>query len=477
MVTVHWFRQDLRLADNPALFAAAARGQVLPLFILDDHNAGDWSAGRASRWWLHHSLKQLDQSLHGHLLVRSGDARVVLDEVVRKYKASAVYWNRCYEPWRIQRDTQIKQDLEEAGITAKSFNGALLWEPWSVLKKDGTPYKVFTPYYRKGCLSAEPPRKPFPVPPQLDLLATRARSGVDSLGLLPKRGMVGQPAIRWDKRLAEHRSKHGLGIGEAAAAARLQGFLDDALAGYQVGRDFPARSHCSQLSAHLHFGEISPNQVWYAPFTEVDDDLDCFHSELGWREFSNYLLYHFPALPDDNFQPKFDPFPWQDDLAIRKRWQQGMTGIPMVDAGMRELLQTGFMHNRVRMITGSFLVKNLRQHWRHGERWFWDCLVDADLASNAASWQWVAGSGADAAPYFRIFNPVTQGKRFDPDGEYIRHYVPELTRLPNRWLFAPWEAPEQVLHEAGINLGEDYPLPVVDLRQSREQALSAWKML
>jgi len=476
MVTVHWFRQDLRLTDNPALFAAAARGQVLPLFILDDQNAGVWSAGRASRWWLHHSLERLNQSLKGHLLVRQGDAKAVLADVVCQYKADAVYWNRCYEPWRIQRDTQIKQSLGDAGVTTKSFNGALLWEPWTILKKDGTPYKVFTPYYRKGCLIGEPPREPLSVPPKLELVAVKEGNGIDQLDLLPEHGLVGEPPIRWDQRLCQHRTEHGLGIGEAAATARLQGFLYNGLAGYREGRDFPARGNFSQLSAHLHFGEISPNQVWYAA-TDVDDDLDCFHSELGWREFSNYLLYHFPTLPEKNFQAKFDAFPWQDDPALRQRWQQGMTGIPMVDAGMRELWQTGFMHNRVRMITGSFLVKNLGQHWRHGEQWFWDCLVDADLASNAAGWQWVAGSGADAAPYFRIFNPVTQAKRFDPDGAYIRRYVPELARLPNRFLFAPWEAPERVLEQAGITLDKDYPQPMVDLPLSREQAMSAWRML
>lgn len=477
MVTVHWFRQDLRLADNPALFAAAARGRVLPLFILDDQNAGVWSAGRASRWWLHHSLEQLRQSLHGHLLVLQGDAREVLPKVVQKYKSTAVYWNRCYEPWRIRRDKQIKQSLGDAGLTASSFNGALLWEPWTVLKKDGTPYKVFTPYYRKGCLAGVPPREPLPVPPILELVAAEEHGGIDQLGLLPERGLVGEPAMLWSQRLHRHRTEHGLGIGETAAAARLKRFLHDGLAGYRDGRDFPVRGNFSQLSAHLHFGEISPNQVWYAPTAEADNDLDCFHSELGWREFSNYLLYHFPELPEKNFQAKFDPFPWQDDPALLRSWQKGMTGIPMVDAGMRELWQTGFMHNRVRMITGSFLVKNLRQHWRHGEKWFWDCLVDADLASNAASWQWVAGSGADAAPYFRIFNPVTQARRFDPDGEYIRRYVPELARLPNRFLFAPWEAPQPVLEQAGVILGKNYPRPVVDLKLSRELAMSAWRSL
>ena len=489
MVIIHWFRQDLRLSDNPSLLEAAGNGQVLPVYILDDDSAGQWASGRASRWWLHHSLEALNESLNGRLLVRQGNPGKVLLELARDYKVDAVYWNRCYEPWRIQRDQHIKKALQNDGLEVKSFNGSLLWEPWTVLKKDGTPYKVFTPYYRKGCLISEPPREPLPIPPKIQCVAKQLESGVNDLGLLPSKGLVTdqnhQPGdedkqVRWDQNLYFHWCEQGRGIGEAAAKNKLQDFINKGLNGYKEGRDFPARNNVSQLSAHLHFGEVSPNQVWYASAAaatenNVETDLDCFHSELGWREFSYYLLYHFPTLPEQNFQSKFDRFPWQDDPKILKRWQKGLTGIPIVDAGMRELWQTGFMHNRVRMIVGSFLVKNLLQQWRKGEAWFWDCLVDADLASNSASWQWVAGSGADAAPYFRIFNPVTQGQRFDPDGEYIRRYVPELSGLPNKYLFAPWEAPAGVLEQSGVVLGDHYPEPVVDLKFSRERALEGWQ--
>ncbi|WP_257282744.1 deoxyribodipyrimidine photo-lyase [Endozoicomonas sp. SESOKO1] len=489
MVIIHWFRQDLRLSDNPSLFEAAGNGQVLPVFILDDYSAGQWAPGRASRWWLHHSLAALNDALKGRLLVLQGDARKVLPDVAAEYKADAVYWNRCYEPWRIQRDMQIKKSLQKAGLEVKSFNGSLLWEPMTVLKKDRTPYRVFTPYYRKGCLVSEPPREPLPVPSKIRGVATTSKSDINALGLLPAEGLVPvhnhdsaceAKQVRWDHNLHAYWCEQGRGVGEAAAKNKLQDFLDKGLNGYKEGRDFPARRSISQLSAHLHFGEVSPNQVWYASAAAVTDDnvetdLDCFHSELGWREFSYYLLYHFPALPEQNFQPKFDGFPWQDDPEKLRRWQKGLTGIPIVDAGMRELWQTGFMHNRVRMIVGSFLVKNLLQPWHHGEAWFWDCLVDADLSSNSASWQWVAGSGADAAPYFRIFNPVSQGQKFDPHGEYIRRYVPELSGLPNKYLFAPWEAGESSLYQAGVILGENYPTPVVSLKESRARALEAWQ--
>lgn len=491
MVTIHWFRQDLRLADNPSLYEAASRGQILPVYILDDYCAGKWSAGRASRWWLHHSLHQLNRSLKGKLLVLQGDASKLLPEVAAQYKVDAVYWNRCYEPWRIQRDQRIKQVLRARGLEVKSFNGSLLWEPWTVVKKDGTPYKVFTPYFRNGCLLAEPPREPLPEPEKLNIVSGKPGESIDALALLPKKGLAPQRCkgtakkpkqIRWDLRLFSHWCEEGRGIGEDAAHHTLRDFLNKGIRGYQKGRDFPAKHNISQLSPHLHFGEVSPNQVWYATATaatadNVDTDLDCFHSELGWREFSYYLLYHFPTLPDHNFQAKFDHFPWLDHPEIRKRWQQGQTGIPIVDAGMRELWLTGFMHNRVRMIVGSLLVKNLMQHWQHGEAWFWDCLVDADLASNSASWQWVAGSGADAAPYFRIFNPVTQGQKFDPDGEYIRRYVPEIAGLPNKYLFSPWEAPKGVLKQSNVILGENYPEPVVDLKHSRTRALDGWQTI
>ena len=475
MLTIHWFRQDLRLRDNPALYAAARSDEVLPVYILDDASAGAWAMGGASRWWLHHSLNALNQSLRGRLLLLAGNAEEQLPELVRRYNVDEVVWNDCWEPWRIQQDVRIHQQLAAIGVSVKTFNGSLLWHPTSILKKDGTPYRVFTPFYRKGCLNAAPPREPLTAPRSLALFELPVSSGksLDELGLLPDK--------LWGIPLAQHWLEEGRGIGEASAHQKLKDFLPSGLNGYQEGRNFPARANVSNLSAHLHFGELSPNQVWYesaAVTTEaMETDLDCFHSELGWREFSNYLLYHFPSLPEKNFQSKFDGFPWHHSSKLMKRWQQGQTGYPIVDAGMRELWQTGVMHNRVRMIVGSFLVKNLLQHWQQGQRWFWDCLVDADLASNSASWQWVAGSGADAAPYFRIFNPVTQGQKFDQDGEYVRRYVPEIAGLPQKNLFDPWNAPDSVLQEAGVELGKNYPNPMVQLQSSRAEALEAWKLL
>lgn len=464
-LNIHWFRQDLRLDDNPALTAAAEDAYLLPIYILDDKNAGEFAMGGASRWWLHRSLSALNKRLKGRLRLYRGDARSILRALVQEHSVKAVFWNRCYEPWRIQRDKHIKTELTDLGVASHSHNGSLLWEPWEVLKKDGTPYKVFTPFYRKGCLSAPAPRQPLPEP------RLRLKNGdfgevtIDELALLP--------SIRWDKQLAPHWS-----IAEAGAQQRLRDFIEGGLNNYKDGRNFPAQTNTSRLSPHLHFGEISPNQVWHSIHRVGNGaDEDCLLSELGWREFSYSLLYHFPELPRKNWQSKFDRFPWSHTTKTLQCWQQGMTGYPIVDAGMRELWQTGFMHNRVRMIVGSFLVKNLLVHWRQGERWFWDCLVDADLASNSASWQWVAGCGADAAPYFRIFNPVTQGEKFDPDGHYTRRFVPELAQMPNKYLYKPWQAPAEILEQAGITLGGTYPKPIVDLKGSRERALSAFKQL
>ena len=462
--TIHWFRQDLRLADNPALASAAATGSVLPVYILDDENAGEYAMGGASRWWLHQSLQALSAALDGKLAIYRGDPKKILSELAARHDAGAVSWNRCYEPWRIERDKAIKTALNGEGLDVQTCNGSLLWEPWETLKDDGTPYRVFSPFFHRGCNKAHPPREPLPAPGSIELVSAE-HAGIDELGL--------EPEIPWHESLQPHWAP-----GEAGAAERLNDFLEEGLANYKEGRNFPARNHVSRLSPHMHFGEISPNQAWYAAKgRDEGKDLAHFLSELGWREFSHSLLYHNPDLPRRNLQNKFDHFPWRDDADSLRRWQRGMTGYPIVDAGMRELWQTGYMHNRVRMIVGSFLVKNLLLHWRHGERWFWDTLVDADLANNSASWQWVAGCGADAAPYFRIFNPVTQGQKFDPDGEYTRRFVPELTDLPTRYLFRPWEAPAATLRAAGIVLGETYPEPVVDLKGSRERALDAFKSL
>jgi deoxyribodipyrimidine photo-lyase len=466
-----WFRQDLRLADNPALAAASGRdARILPIYILDDDNAGEWAMGAASRWWLQQSLQSLDDSLGGQLRLFRGAADVVLPELVRKCKASEIHWNRCYEPWRVERDTAIKASLQALDVSVRSYNGSLLFEPQHVKKKDGTPYKVFTPFYRRGCLENHPPpREPEAAAKNLDFSKQSVGESLESLELMPK--------IAWYAGMAEEWQP-----GEAGAAARLQEFLASGIQDYKAGRNRPDQRNVSRLSPHLHFGELSPQQVWQA--TEalsgdaaVADELDHFRSELGWREFSHSLLFHWPEITRKNLQRKFDRFPWDNDAQLLRAWQRGQTGYPIVDAGMRELWQTAYMHNRVRMIVGSFLVKNLLLHWHHGEDWFWDTLVDADLANNSASWQWIAGCGADAAPYFRIFNPVTQGQKFDPNGDYVRQYVPELAALPNKFIHSPWLASAEVLAEAEVSLGENYPAPVVDLKASRERALQAFKDL
>lgn len=464
-----WFRQDLRLGDNPALTAAVKSGaKVIPVYILDDDNAVDHKMGAASRVWLHHSLQSLNKSLDGHLTLLKGDAFQQLIELAKATKTSAIYWNRCYEPWRIKRDKHIKETLKDIGIECHSYNGSLLWEPWDVLKNDGTPYKVFTPFYTKGCLSKTEPRTPLPKP-KIDFAQKQKRLSVDDLSLLPVK-----PEPRWDKDMAGHWT-----IGEDGAKKRLTEFLDHGLSNYKEGRDYPSEEFVSRLSPHLHFGELSPNQAWHAAKfkgeeTHVGANLETFLKELGWREFSYSLLYHFPSLPKENFQPRFDKFPWDRNAKALRAWKKGQTGYPVVDAAMRELWATGYMHNRARMIVGSFLCKHLLLHWNEGEAWFWDCLFDADLASNSASWQWIAGTGADAAPYFRIFNPVTQGEKFDANGEYVRRWVPEIAKLSDKYLHKPWDASPMELKAASIELGKTYPKPVVDHGAARERALAAF---
>ena len=467
--TLLWFRQDLRLIDNPALTAAVERGAIIPVYILDDTHPPR-AIGGASRWWLHHSLSNLNNSLNKKLLLLQGDPQTIIPELAEQNNCSTVMWNRCYQPWQIKRDQTLKQKLKENGIDVESFNGSLLWEPWQVVKKDQTPYRVFTPYYRRGCLQKPSPRFPVPAPKKIRFAKSKTKSlSLNDLELMP--------TINWHQQINEHWLP-----GEEGAAQRLQEFLNNGLANYDTDRNIPSKSGTSKLSPHMHYGEISPNQIWYAALHKGDNnwedkDLDCFLSELGWREFSYYLLFHFPTLNKENFNSKFDGFPWQQNADDLKAWQRGQTGIPIVDAGMRQLWQIGFMHNRVRMVVASFLVKNLLLHWHEGESWFWDTLLDADLASNSSGWQWVAGSGADAAPYFRIFNPVTQGERFDPQGDYVKEYCPELAGLPKKYIHQPWLAPEKILKEAGIELGVDYPKPLVDLKASRERALQAYQQI
>ena len=465
-LTIFWFRQDLRISDNPGLVEAAKDCLVLPIYIQDDdHDV--FKIGGASRWWLHQSLDRLSKSLDNKLNFYTGNTKEILLEIIQQNNIKAVYWNRRYTPHHIKIDVEIKAWLKTIGIECTSFCASLLWEPWTIKKSDATPYKVYTPFYRKACGQGVCPRDPLPKPEKLWLVKDEKNiNTLDSLQLLPRK--------KWYEQIESHWN-----VGEVCAQEKLVRFMDKGITEYKENRNYPNKLNVSQLSPYLHFGEISPHQVWRTTQDQAmnhkEEDVNHFLSEIGWREFSYYLLYHFPDLPCKNFQAKFDQFPWRYDKALLEAWQKGQTGYPIVDAGMRQLWQIGYMHNRVRMIVASFLVKNLLLHWHYGQAWFWDCLVDADLANNSASWQWVAGCGADAAPYFRIFNPITQGEKFDPDGLYTRHFVPELSRLPNRFLFKPWTAPHNILKDAGVFLGENYPRPIINLEESREQAMNAYQ--
>ncbi len=466
MTTIVWFREDLRLADNPALVAATERGSVLPVFILDDHGAR--SLGGAARWWLDHSLRALAAELKG-LLLHRGDPSSILEGLARDTEATAIFWNRRYGPESIAQDTKVKMHLTESGLEVRTFKGTVLNEPWEIATGSGTPYKVFTPYWKAARI--RPVASPLSTP-----AVTLAQHTYDSETLADWALKPGKP--NWAHTWTDHWQP-----GEAGACARLTAFLDEGLETYNRDRDRPDLSATSRLSPHLHFGEISPRQIHAAVNFHVDQKpalasgSQTFMSELGWREFSHHLLYHFPTLVTENWRPTFDAYPWRvapKDLAT---WQSGKTGYPFIDAGLRELWQTGFMHNRVRMVVASFLVKHLRIHWREGESWFWNTLVDADAANNAAGWQWVAGSGADAAPYFRIFNPITQGQKFDPNGAYVRRWCPELAKLDTRFIHAPWKASPIELSAASIILGETYPHPMVDHVEARAAALEAYQTI
>lgn len=466
-----WFRRDLRLADNPALaHAAASERPVIPLYVLDE-TEDIRSPGGASRWWLGKSLKRLAEaleSLGSRLTLRRGPAGPVVEALVQEIGAAQVVWNRLYDPGLTDRDADLKAALKADGVAAASFNASLLSEPWTVRNKSGEPFKVFTPYWRaaRGDLdltALHPAPAALPAPD-----AWPASERLDDWGLQPANPDWSGGFSIWTP-------------GETGARARLDDFLDTGLARYARGRDIPSAGAVSRLSPHLHFGEIGPRQVWAAVDEAVDANpaLDAnaekFRAELGWREFSHALLFHNPGLERRNFKPAFDAFPWRDDPAAFTAWTRGQTGYPMVDAGMRELWTTGVMHNRVRMLAASFLVKHLLLDWRLGEAWFWDTLVDADRANNAAGWQWVAGSGADASPYFRIFSPMGQGEKFDPEGRYVRRWVPELAALPDAVIHAPWTADAQILRAAGVTLGETYPRPIVDHAFARARALEALK--
>lgn len=462
-----WFRDDLRIADNPALDAAARTGKPLVgLYVHDTMSPGVREPGAAQKWMLHHALKALGEALGElgvPLVLRTGPAGDIVPEFASEADADAIFWNRRYDQALIAIDSALKRDLASSGVKPVSFNGNYLHEPSLLKTGSGGPYKVFSPFRRALAAEGEP-TAPLPAPshckpfdaelPGLDL---------DALSLLPS-------GPDWTAGLRENWP-----AGEAAAMQRFGEFLDAGLKGYGDGRDRPGEPHVSRMSPYLRFGVVSPRQLWHraAQSGAPKADLEKFLSELVWREFCCHLCFHFPQMAQRNFDERFDDFPWSTDHCDLPAWKKGMTGYPIVDAGMRELWQTGYMHNRVRMIVASFLVKDLMIDWRVGESWFWDTLVDGDPASNPANWQWVAGSGADAAPYFRIFNPVLQGEKFDPDGSYVRAFVPELSALPDRILHKPWEADAQTLAKAGVKLGKTYPHRVVDHREARQSALDA----
>lgn len=475
-VAIVWFRHDLRLADHPALHQALETGaRIVPLYVHCPDEAAPWTPGAASRWWLHHSLASLAQSLAqsgNRLVIRRGNSLDVLTDVINETGARSIYVHELYEPALRRRDDAIAVALDRRGISFTRVNGNLLSRPGSIATNEGAPYRVFTPYWKRFLKTWHSP-EPLPAPVNIPGIDKELASlDVEALSLLPDHP--------WQKKLQQHWQP-----GETQAQKVLAALDNEPVADYPEQRDRPAAPGTTRLSAHLHFGELSPRQVanrleqvrsQYTGYG-VSAGADTILRQLVWRDFAHQVLVHFPHTTDTPMNPRFESFPWQRDDRLLGAWQRGVTGIPIVDAGMRELWQTGWMHNRVRMICASLLTKNMRIHWLEGARWFWDTLIDADLAQNTMNWQWVAGSGVDAAPYFRIFNPVTQGERFDSDGAYVRRWLPELAQLQNKWIHKPWQAPGSLLQSSGIALGEDYPLPVVDLGRSRDAALLTYRQL
>ena len=468
-----WFRRDLRLADNPALYAAKQH-QVIPIYIHAPEEEAPWQPGGASRWWLHHSLDALATQLKNigsRLIIRQGESAAILHNLIAETGADAVYCNRMYEPATIKRDSAIKQLLTKNGVEYKSFPGLMLFEPWEVLTQSDTPYKVFTPFWHR-CQKLGLPSDIQPGIRKLAPVSTKLKSEtLSDLKLLPN--------IGWDKAFYDHWA-----AGEANAQHTLRRFIKQSLGDYTQARDYPASDSTSHLSPHLHFGEISPRQVVYAieqtTYTSSSSHLKNtalgFLRELVWREFTHHILYHFPRTLSKPLNSRFEDFPWTNKAnQYLRTWQQGRSGYPIIDAGMQELWATGYMHNRVRMIVGSLLTKNMNMHWLQGAKWFWDTLVDADLAQNTFNWQWIAGCGADAAPYFRIFNPVTQSEKFDAHGDYIRRWLPVLGRVPDKFIHSPWTMSTTEQKEYKVLIGNDYPAPIIDLKSSREDALLRYK--
>ncbi|MBK1854626.1 deoxyribodipyrimidine photo-lyase [Verrucomicrobiaceae bacterium 5K15] len=465
--TIVWFRRDLRLHDNPAWNHAVGKGSaIIPVFIHSPKEECPWQRGEASNWWLHHALEDLASQLEKHgldLVIRdTKNTLQTLTDIIDESGAEAVCWNRCYEPAMVKRDKEVKKQLQEAGIETHSFNGSLLLDPLKVTNKSGKPYQVFTPFW-KHCRDIEV-RKP-----ETEKLKSAKSHSVKSLDLTELNLL---PNIPWHEGMAEFWTPTRDGAIELLESATSKS------KDYDAQRDIPSDDGTSRLSPYLHFGQISPREFFHhirdnAPSKEKADT--GIIRQLYWREFSAHLLFHFPHSQDSALKPEYEQFPWDFNEKLLRAWQKGETGFPIVDAGMRQLWHTGWMHNRVRMIAGSLLVKHLLQPWQEGARWFWDTLVDADLPNNSMGWQWVGGCGADASPYFRIFNPITQGEKFDPDGDYVRKWIPELAELPTEFIHSPWEATPIELKAAGVELGKNYPKPIVTHKEGRQRALDAYE--
>ncbi|MGZ0657232.1 cryptochrome/photolyase family protein [Coraliomargarita sp. W4R72] len=465
--TILWFRKDLRLADNSALQAAIEAGApIIPVFIWAPSEAGDWAPGAASCWWLHQALKSLSgdwSARGGKLILREGESLSVLRELIAETGAQRVVWNRRYESPSREIDAEIKRHLRDEGIEVESFNSSLLNEPHTAATGTGKPYKVYTPYWKKV------------KDRELPSLATPNLSALQFPDVFPESVPLEEfgllPSIAWDRAFYERWE-----VSEAAAMGRLDTFLAGPINDYDTARDRPDYDGTSSLAPYLHWGQIGPRQIVHR--LQAKCDLNrigpaTYLKEIYWREFAYNVLYHFPQTPDQPLRPEYADFPWERDEEVLNAWQTGQTGYPIVDAGMRQLWQTGWMHNRVRMIVSSFLVKHLLHNWHDGAKWFWDTLVDADLASNTLGWQWSGGCGADAAPYFRVFNPILQGQKFDPDGDYVKRYLPELKKIPSKYIHTPWEAPDGILAYAEVEIGTNYPAPIIDHKVGRVRALAA----
>ena len=474
-MTLLWFRQDLRIDDNSAVAAAIERGApIVPVLIWAPQEEGNWQPGGATKWWLHHALADLGAQFAEiglRLIIRDARENSSLEtllELAQQTKADSVFWNRRHEPLLAKRDAEVKCGLEAAGISTGSRESSVLFAPETIANKSGKPFKVFTPMWK------HPQTLEMPAPVRVKSAAAKApakwpaSAQLGSLRLLPK--------IGWDSGISEFWGTPS----RNAALKHLRKFIRSGAESYPELRDSPSDDGTTRLSPYLHLGQVGVREMWgmLANASNRSNEFDTgIMRQIIWREFAHHLLHHFPHIPQQPLRPEFSLFPWEEDSAMLRRWQHGETGYPIVDAGMRQLWQTGWMHNRVRMIVGSLLVKHLLQHWVEGARWFWDTLVDADLANNTLGWQWIGGCGADAAPYFRIFNPIIQGEKFDPDGKFVSRYVPELKNVPAKCIHQPWKLGDLDLSGMGVVLGRDYPAPIIEHSAGRKRALVAFQKL